>query len=75
MDRAGWYDEHIRNWGYWQIDLQGNMGRRGIKFKVIPEVIVWHMQHGLAIEDGERDLKKAHAEWEASPRRQDPAFQ
>lgn len=75
MEAAGWYDENIKNWGYWQIDLQGNLARHGVQMKVIPEVLVWHMQHGLAREDGERNLQKAHAEWLASPRRNDPAFQ
>lgn len=75
VDRAGWYDEHIKNWGYWQIDLQGNMARRGVEMKVVPEILVFHMQHGLAPEDGERNLQQAHAEWLASPRRNDPEFQ
>lgn len=75
MERASWYDEAITRWGYWQIDLQGNMARRGVAMKVVPEVLVWHMQHGLEAIEGERNLQQAHADWLASPRRNDPAFQ
>ena len=74
MERAGWYDPAIFRWGYWQVDLQGNMRRRGIQMKVVPEVLAWHMQHGLESSEGERNLPQAHADWLASPRRNDPSF-
>lgn len=75
MERAGWYDENLTVWSYWQPDLQGNMAKRGVQMKVVPETLVYHMMHGLAPEEGERDLHKAHAHWLQSPRRKDPAFQ
>lgn len=75
MELAGWYDENLRQWSYWELDLQGNMAKRGVQFHIIPEVLYWHLQHALPPEEGERDLQKAHAHWLASPRRNDPAFQ
>lgn len=75
MELSGWYDPEIVSWGYWQIDLQGNMAKRGVDFKIIPEIMVFHMMHGLALGDGERDLQKAHKEWLSSSRRKNPAFQ
>lgn len=75
MEVAGWYDEDIKSWGYWQMDLQGMMHKRGVRFNVIEEPLMWHMQHGLSPEEGERNLQKAHNEYMALPRRNDPAFQ
>lgn len=75
MERAGWYDEALHSWTIWQLDLQSNMHKRGINVKVIEEVLVFHMQHPIPVEQGERDLKKAHEIYDASPRRKDPAFQ
>lgn len=75
MERAGWYDPDLRGWSLWQLDLQSNMHKRGVTVKVIEEVLSYHMMHGLSPEEGERDLKKAHEIYNASPRRKDPNFQ
>ena len=66
MGLAGWYDEELIGWGFWQIVLQSDMRQRGVKFHVIPEFLYFHMLH--QIEVGERDLKKAQAEMMASSR-------
>lgn len=58
--RAGWYNENLRGWGYWQMELQERMRNLGMVFNIIPEVLSWHMLH--AIEGGERDLNRAQAE-------------
>lgn len=75
MNAAGWYDENLLGWSLWQPDLQSQMQKRGVSFHVIPECLAFHMLHKIPVEDGERDLGRAHQIYNASPRRSDPRFQ
>lgn len=72
MAHAGWYDENLTGWGYWQMDLQGQMRMKGVGFHVLPEFLYFHMQH--QIEGPERSQPLAMQEYNSSPRRQDPNF-
>lgn len=74
-ENAGGYDEHLNTWGFWSMNFQTELGRRGVRFVTIPEFKIYHMLHALPKEEGERDLRKAHQQFEMSPRRNDPAFQ
>jgi hypothetical protein len=64
MQAAGWYDETLALWGFNQQDLQTQMVQNGVKMKVIPECLAFHMHHA-----GPRDMDRAKKEWEKSPRR------
>jgi len=67
MDAAGWYDETLTFWGFDQQDLQTQMMRNGVKMKVIPEFLYFHMDHPAG--PGGRDLVRAKEVWLKSPRR------
>ena len=66
MAAAGWYDETLTKWGYWQQGLQHMMLVGQTEFKVVPEWGQFHMMHG--IEGGERDPKPGFAQWMESKR-------
>jgi hypothetical protein len=67
MEAAGWYDETLVGWGFDQQDLQTQMMRNGVKMKVIPEFLYFHMDHPPGPEG--RDPVKAKEIWLKSPRR------
>lgn len=66
MRACGWYDEALYGWGYDQQDMQRRMMECGVKMKIIPEFLLFHMYH--ATREGERDLDKAMKIWMRSPR-------
>lgn len=68
MAAVDWYDEDLIGWGYWQQSLQGDMLAKGIKFHVVPEVLMFHMLH--SIEGPERSQQLGMAEFNRSRRRQ-----
>ena len=67
ISKAGWYDEYLLGWGFWQMDLQSQLRLLGVPFIIIKEILSWHMMHD--IEGPERNLERAYAEWQRSPRR------
>lgn len=70
MEAAGWYDESLHRWGLQQQDIQIQMARRGVKMKVIPEFLYFHMDHPATFGGvDDRNTERAFAEWKASPRR------
>lgn len=72
---AGGYDESLNTWGFWSMNFQHELARRGVQFVTIPEAKIYHMMHALPKEEGERDLHAAQRQFDSSPRRNDPAFQ
>lgn len=69
------YDEFLTGWSLWGMSFQTELRRRGIQFKIVQEFLYFHFMHPLPPEEGERDQKKAHAQWHKSPRRKLPQFQ
>lgn len=64
MEAANWYDEGLVSWGMWQQSLQMDMKEKGVVFHVIPETLMFHMQHGA-----DRNTSRAWEEFNVSPRR------
>lgn len=72
---AGGYDEYLNTWGLWQQSFHTELRSRGVKFKIIPEPLIFHMLHQLAPGEGERDQAQAVEQWRRSPRRKMKEFQ
>ena len=64
MAAVDWYDESLQSWGMWQQSLQMDMREKGIATHVIPETLMFHMQHGA-----DRNTARAMNEFNSSPRR------
>lgn len=67
MNAADWYDETLIGWGLDQQDLQQQMIRKGVQFKVYEEYLYFHQGH--EVDAGQRDLVRAQEVWKKSPRR------
>ncbi len=65
MAAADWYDEDLTSWGLWQQSLQMDMGAKGVGFVVVPEMLMFHMQHGA-----DRNTDRSMHEFNTSRRRQ-----
>jgi hypothetical protein len=63
-EAAGWYDESFTSWGFSQQDIQSRMRAAGVKMKVIPEWLFFHMFH-----PAERDYAKAQEIWRQTQER------
>lgn len=70
MAAGGWYDETLHGWGYDHSSLQIAMARSGVQFRIIPEYLLFHMEHDCGQEAWDaREHDRARAQWCASPRR------
>lgn len=82
MDKAGWYDEYLTLWGFWQQALHQDMHKAAVNIVVIPEFLYFHMLH--PVEGGEHvadekikdpvggrlfQAEAAFEEWKRSPKR------
>lgn len=72
---AGKYDEYLTGWSLFQMNFQWELRKRGVQFQIVPEFLYYHFLHPLPPEEGERDIRKAHAQAAASPRRKMKEFQ
>jgi GT2 family glycosyltransferase len=55
FERVGGLDERLVAWGHAQTHFQWKLYQSGVRFRCIPEVLFYHMQHG-----GEKDLPLAN---------------
>lgn len=61
MEKGGWYDEAMINFGYQQSTLQRKMRKAGVKMWAIPEFLFCHQHH-----EADRDFDRARKEYNQS---------